>query len=368
MTDAARERPALVTGGTGLLGSHIAERLAARGTPVRAMVREGSDTAFLESLGAELIPGDLTDPAACERAVEGVQTVFHSAAKVGDWGRWSEFQTGCIEATRNLARAALGAGVERFVQISSTSAYGHPAEGGPPIDETAPLGQNFWPLWDYYTRSKVDCERMLWEMAERDGLRLTVIRPSWLYGERDRTTVARVVRKLRGRFGLPLIGPGGNPMSAIYAGNVADAAILAADDPGSVGEAYNITDMGRITQKEYFNLWAEAVGAPAVHRWWRYRTVFLAAFALEAFGRLTGRRRPPLITRYATWLMGRNLSYSTVKARETLGWAPALDYRESIERTVRWYLGREAKPPEPELAAVSRENRSGRNGSRNRQD
>src|SRR5262249_18513440 len=98
--------PCLVTGGTGLLGSHIAERLAARGDRVRALVRPGSDTRFLESLRVELVRGDLTDPAACAEAVRGVGVVYHSAAKVGDWGTWAEVQAGCLDATAHLANPA----------------------------------------------------------------------------------------------------------------------------------------------------------------------------------------------------------------------------------------------------------------------
>jgi nucleoside-diphosphate-sugar epimerase len=327
----------LVTGGTGLLGSHIAERLVAAGARVRALVRPGSQTQYLESLGAELVTGDLSDPAACERAVEGVDVVYHAAAKVGDWGPWPEFQTGVIDATAHIARAAAGAGVARLLHISSTSAYGHPAEGGPPIDERAPLGQNLWRFWDYYTRSKVEAERVLWNLASERGLRLTVIRPSWLFGERDRTTTARVVTKLH-RGGIPLVGGGDNPMSAVYAGVVAEAAILAARDPGSVGEAYNITDQGKITQRAFFQLWADACNGPAVDRQIPFALVWSASTVLEAFGRLVHQKRPPVISRYATWLMGRRLSYSTAKARTQLGWTPSLGYRESIERTVRWFL------------------------------
>ncbi len=337
----------LITGATGMLGSHVAEKLVARGERVRALVRPGSRTEFLRSLGVELAEGDLTDADSCARALRGVATVYHCAAKVGDWGRWPEFQSACLDGTRNLAEAAVGAGVERFLHISSTSAYGHPAEGSPPIDETAPLGQNLWPLWDYYTRSKVDCERLLWDLAERRGLRLTVIRPSWLYGERDRTTLQRLVGRLRAGK-VPLIGPGDNPLSAIYAGNVADAAILAANDPGSVGEAYNITHQGQITQREFLGLFIEAIGAPPIRRRISYRLTFAAAFLIEAVARTRGRKTPPIITRYATWLMGRSLSYSTAKAREKLGWTPALDNRESIRRSVRWFLENEKAGGRPE--------------------
>ena len=323
-----------------MLGSHIAEQLTARGRRVRALVRPGSKTAFLEGLGVDLVRGDLTDPAACARAVEGAEYVYHSAAKVGDWGPWREFQTGCIDATRNVAEAAARAGVGRFLHISSTSAYGHPAEGSPPIDETAPMGQNVW-VWDPYTRSKVESEKVIWGLSAAGKLPVTVIRPSWLYGERDRTTTARIVDRLR-RGHVRIIGPGDNPLSAVYAGTVAEAALLAAHDPGSAGEAYNITNQGRITQEQFLNLFAEACGLPPVVRHVSYSFVYAISFVLEAIGRARRRVRPPLISRYATWLMGRTLEYSTAKAETRLGWRPGLTYRESIGRTVRWYLDEEA--------------------------
>ena len=329
----------LVTGATGMLGSHIAEKLVARGRRVRAIVRPGSDQRFLQTLGVELVMGNLTDPEACAHAVEGVDVVYHSAAKVGDWGPWRDFQTGCIDATRNLAEAASRARIRRFLHISSTSAYGHPDEGGPPIDETAPMGQNMW-IWDAYTRSKVESEMLLWERADTKNLPLTVIRPSWLYGERDRTTTVRLVDRLRNRKVL-LIGKGDNPLSAVYAGIVADAAILAANDLASVGEAYNITNQGPITQRVFLNLMAEACGAPIVRREVPFKVAYAAAFLMEAKGRFLHQAQPPWVTRYATWLMGRELEYSTEKARTQLGWSPGLTYRESIFRTVNWLIEHE---------------------------
>jgi nucleoside-diphosphate-sugar epimerase len=335
-------RTALVTGATGLLGSHIAEQLIQQGHTVRALVRPNARTDFLRSLGVSLIEGNLEDKTACKKAVADVDWVFHSAAKVGDWGRWAEFETDCLDATRNIAQASRQVGVERFVQISSTSAYGHPRDGGPPVEETAPLGQNVWAVWDYYTLSKVECERILWRMAEENGLRLTVIRPSWLYGERDRTTMPRIIERLR-RRGIPTIGRGDNPLSAVYAGTVAEAAIRAAQSDRGLGEAFNITHQGPITQRAYFELLAELCGGKKSRLRLPHRLVFAAAFGLEAWGRLLRRSHPPLITRYATWLMGRHLSYSTQKAETALGWQPGISYRDSLERTVAWYF-RQARP------------------------
>jgi nucleoside-diphosphate-sugar epimerase len=330
----------LVTGATGLLGSHIAERLVARAGRVRALVRPGSRTEFLESLGVEIVRGDLTDPSACVSAVAGTRWVFHCAAKVGDWGRWSEFQSDCMDATRTLALAAASEQIDRFVHISSTSAYGHPPDQETPIDETAPLGQNVWVL-DYYTRSKVECEQALWSIAEARSLPLTVIRPSWLFGERDRTTAPRLVREFR-RGRMMILGKGDNPLSAVYAGVVADAAILAAGNPRAADEAFNITSHTRITQREFLNLFADALGLPRIKRHVAYGLAFNGGFLLELQDRVLRRSRPPRVTRYGAWLLGRYLEYSTAKARAILGWQPAIGYRESIERTINWFLQQES--------------------------
>jgi 2-alkyl-3-oxoalkanoate reductase len=340
MSFAANGVKVLVSGATGLLGSHLAERLVVEGDRVRALVRPGSPTDFLETLGVEIVRGDLTEPADCAAAVADVARVFHCAAKVGDWGRWREFQTGCVDATRVLAQAAMRAGIDRFIHISSTSAYGHPADRQPPIDESAPLGQNVWIL-DYYTRSKVDCEQLLWQIADA-GLSLTVIRPSWLFGERDRTTVPRLIRGFR-RGEMMIVGKGDNPLSAVYAGVVADAAILAARDPGSRGEAYNITSQGQITQRAFLDLFADAFHVPRVTRQVPYGLAFTGGFLLEIQDRLLSRSQAPRVTRYGAWLLGRYLEYSTEKARARLGWEPSVGYRESIERTVRWFHDHEAE-------------------------
>ncbi len=177
-------------------------------------------------------------------------------------------------------------------------------------------------------------------MAEAGTLPLTVIRPSWLFGERDRTTVPRFIRE----FGLNrvrIVGKGDNPLSAVYAGIVAEAAILAARDPGSRGEAYNITSHAPITQQEFLDLFADAFGAPRVRRHVPYWFAYAGGFVLEMRGRLLRQARPPRITRYGAWLLGRYLEYSTEKARTRLGWQPSISYRESIGRTVRWFREQE---------------------------
>jgi len=326
----------LVTGATGLLGSHIAEKLIGAGKPVRVLVRSSSDTSFLDTLGVEKIVGDLTDAASCESACQGVEVVYHAAAKVGDWGPWEEFQRHTIDATANLARAAQKSNVKRFVHISSISAFGNPNGKDLVIDETAPLGQNMH-RWSYYSRAKVEVERALWGRYEQEQFPLTVIRPSWLYGVRDRTSIARLHRIITtGK--IKILGSGENRLNTVYAGNVADACLLAAEKEAAVGQAYNCGNDGLITQREYLGKWAEAFGCPAPRKKVPYWLAYSLAFDCEVIGRLLHLKKPPFITRYSVWLMGRRVYFPADKAREQLGWESKVSYEEGIKKTAQWYL------------------------------
>ena len=326
----------LVTGGTGLLGSHIVEKLVGDGQKVRVLVRGSSDTGFLDRLGVEKVVADLADPAALEQACAGAEVVYHSAARVGDWGPWHEFQRDTIEATGNLARVAQKVGVRRFVHISSISAYGHPNGKGLVMDETAPLGANLH-KWSYYTQAKVAAERLLWEMHEGEGFPLTVIRPSWIYGIRDRTSIVRFHRILTtGKY--KVLGAGDNRLNTIYAGNIADACLLAAGQEIAVGQAYNISNDGEITQREYVNKWADAFGCGRPTRQVPYWLAYSLGFDLECLGHLFRFKKPPFVTRYSVWLMGRDVFFSAEKARRQLGWRSRVSYDEGIEMTARWYL------------------------------
>ena len=163
----------LVTGATGLLGSHLAERLDAEGDHVRALVRPESRTDFLDALGVEIVRGDLTDPA-CVRAPPSPASSSSSTAPrrsvIGEGG--TSFKPAAWTRRRRSRGQPCAAGVDRFLHISSTSAYGHPARSGERrLMRRRHWDKNVWVL-DYYTRSKVECERLLWRMAETGSLPL----------------------------------------------------------------------------------------------------------------------------------------------------------------------------------------------------
>lgn len=335
----------LVTGGTGLLGSHIVEQLRRRDRRVRALVRPGSDTSWLSTQDVELVEGDITDAASLTAACKGVAIVYHAAARVGDWGPWKDFVRVSIDGTRNLLEAAIKAGVGRFLHISSISAYGHIDGEGLVVDETAPLGRQL-AKWSYYSRAKVKAEELVAEAYDAGRIDTTVIRPSWLYGPRDRATCARLIAAIRKRR-TKLIGDGTNRLSVVHAANVAEGAIMAAESERARGEAYNCSNDGVITQAQYFNAIAKAIGEPPVTKKVPYTIVKRVAFLLELIGHVFGLKGPPLVTRYSAWLIGRRCFFETQKIKDHLGWESTIPYETGIPAAVEWYLREHETADEP---------------------
>jgi nucleoside-diphosphate-sugar epimerase len=326
----------LVTGASGLLGSHVVEKLIAMGEPVRALVRPASDTRLLDQWGVEKVPGDITAPQSLVEAMKGVQRVYHVAAQVGDWGPWERFVAVTIEGTGNMLEAARRAKIKRFLHVSSISAYGHPDGEAMVLDESAPLGVNLH-RWSYYSRAKVEAEKLVWQAHNKGDVPVTVVKPSWLYGPRDRASMPRLIRAIRAGKAR-LIGDGTNRLNLTYAGNEAEGCILAATNEKALGQAYNLSSDGAIQQREYINRIAEFLGCPPVTRKVPYRVARGAAFLMELFGHALGRKTPPLVTRYSVWLIGRKCFFSSEKARRELGWKATVGYDEGIRLAVDWCL------------------------------
>lgn len=325
----------LITGATGLLGSYIAEQLRQRGEQVRGLVRPGSDTGLLTELGVELVEGDLRDPASLRRAVEGVDTVYHCGAFVGDWGPWHQYFEGTVQTTRNLVEACRAAGNPRLLHVSSISVYGKVSADQGKIDEDFPIGQHHW-LWDYYGRSKVEAETVVREYPNH-----TIVRPSWIYGARDRVSIPRLVDALRSGQ-LRIMGSGRNRLNMVYAGDVAAGAILAANQPAAVGQAYHLCSHGEITQQELVDLFTDGLGMPRVKRHAPLPVAWSVAFLAELAFRSVGRSTPPPFTRRGIYIMGRPTNFSIAKAADQLGWEPRVRTQEGVRDALQWYLSTKA--------------------------
>ena len=116
---------ALVTGGTGFIGGYIVEALLDRGYEVRALVRSTSDLTHLRTTTAEIVTGDLSDYESLLPAVEGMDIVFHAAARVlPGWGSWQDYELSIVKGTENLLEASVQAAIQRFLHVSTGTVYG----------------------------------------------------------------------------------------------------------------------------------------------------------------------------------------------------------------------------------------------------
>jgi nucleoside-diphosphate-sugar epimerase len=324
----------LLTGATGLLGSHIAEALTAGGECVRALVRPGSDVAFLRELGVELVEGDLLEPASLPKVVGQADIVYHCAARVGNWGTRKQFRTDIVETTRNLLDACAAAGVGRVLYVSSLSVYGHPREpSSGPMTEEEPFCQRLG-IFDHYSRAKAEAERL----AREYGRDISIVRPSWIYGPRDRNGFPRLVHALRDRW-VSIVGSGDNPLNIVYVTDVADGAIRAANCPEARGRVYHLSSEGEISQRHFFDFLTDGLGLPRIHKHVSPRLAWIGGLLGELIARGLRWQRSPHVTCYGMSLLTRSTKFSIARAKTELGWQPHVNPQDGLKRTLDWYLG-----------------------------
>ncbi len=320
-----------LTGGSGLIGSHVAERLRHAELEVTALQREGSATGHLEELGCRVVLGDVTDPPeSTSDLMRGCHAVVHSAAIVYGTESWNRVHEVNVEGTRRIAAAAVRAGVVRFIHVSSVAAYGrHPA----PITEEAPLRGGARSRSDY-ARSKREAEEALGEARRRGMPSVAIVRPAVVYGERDRLFSPRLARLATLPL-VPLLGSGRSLIPVVYAGNVASLVehLLDNDAEG----AFNLAEDEPTSQEDLVLGLARALGrAPRAVRIPRA----LVRGAARASDRL--RVRLPGTTGLglarAAWLWTGGNPYRSTRVREVLGWEPAVRRAVALERTAAWLI------------------------------
>jgi nucleoside-diphosphate-sugar epimerase len=323
---------ALVTGATGLVGSHVAERLQRDGWQVRALVRSAARAEWLRRSGVELAIGDTLDASTLSPAVAGCDVVFHTAAAVTPDGGWEAFRRPNIEGTRNVLDATAAANA-RLVHVSSVAVYGararYSASGEQTSEETplAPLGEHSW-----YARSKRESEQLVLDAHARGRLWATAVRPDVIYGERDRQFVPRVARLLR--FGVaPVVGGGRSILPVVHAANVADGMLRAAMHSEAGGRAYNLANDYDVTVREFFRLAGEGLGE-------RPRFISIPAPAARVMVRAAARVSPARLRsslRQSVDFLTRDNPFTSERARRELGWDPPVRPERGVVDAFRWF-------------------------------
>ncbi|MCS6953864.1 MAG: NAD-dependent epimerase/dehydratase family protein [Bryobacterales bacterium] len=313
----------LVTGAGGFLGSALVRRLREQGERPRVLVRrEGS-----EAEGLPVVYGNLGDPEAVDRAVHGVEVVFHVGA--GMRGGAAEFQAGTIWGTRNVIEACLRHGVRRLVYVSSLGVLDHAGHRpGEVVTENSPVephpNKRGW-----YTRSKLEAERMVRAAVAERGLPAVILRPGQIFGPGAERTAPNGVIAL-GRHWL-VAGRGKFPLPLVYVEDVVDALLKAAAAEGVCGEVIHIVDPTEVRQEEYLRWCLRKLGGEIRVRRVPVSVLLAAGLGVELVGKAVHRDLPLSVYRIRSL---RPLWPCDVsKARRLLGWTPRVGVLEGLRRT-----------------------------------
>ncbi len=319
----------LVTGATGFVGSAVARVLLARGHQLRLLARPSSDRRNLAGLDAEVVPGDLTDPASLTRAAADCRYVVHVAADYRFWVPDPELMLRAnVDGTRAIMLAAQAAGAERIVHCSSVAALGVTADGSP-ADETTPVDPAH--LITTYKRSKFLAEQAVLALVRDQNLPAVVVNPAAPVGPRDikPTPTGKMIRDAAtGR--IPAYIETG--LNVVHVDDVAEGHALALER-GRLGERY-ILGGENLNLKDLLALVADVAGRRAPTLRLREAWVWPAALAMEGLAHITG--IPPLVTRDHLRMARKKMFFSSAKAMAELGYRPR-PVREAIEDSVAWF-------------------------------
>ena len=324
----AAESSALVTGANGFVGVHVVRALAARGTAVRALVREGADLRALTGVTCELVRGDLRDRSAVERAAYGCAEIYHVAA---DYRLWvldpAPMYAANVEGTRNVIAAGRAAGARRIVHTSTVGALGIGPDGIGREDTPVALADMVGP----YKRSKFLAEQEA-RKAAREGVPVVIVNPSTPIGADDYkpTPTGRIIVEFLNRR-MPAYVETGLNLACVE--DVARGHLLAAER-GRIGESY-ILGGENLTLAEMLRRLASIAGLPAP----RIRIPYAVAWGFALGGEAVARtitRRAPRASLTEVRMARKKMFFDWTKARTELGYE-ARPVDEGLTRAVEFF-------------------------------
>lgn len=315
----------LVTGATGCLGKRLSQYLSAQGHHVLAQGRDLAAGSEFASEGIEFIPFDLKGdyPAA---AFQHVDIVFHCAALSSAWGDRQEFEAVNVTATKRLLEAAAKAQVGRFVFASSPSIYANGKDRFN-LAEDAALPEHFP---SHYARTKYEAECLVLAADNVSAMRTTALRPRAIYGTGDRSLMPRLLQAIkRGR--VPMIGCGKSLIDITHVSDAARAMALAGFEDGASGEVFNITSGVAYRFSELLAAVCSLNGAAPREVHISYENAMRLAKMLEFVHRVFMPQKEPVITCQAVASLGCSLTLDITKAKEKLGYIPAISIEDGIQ-------------------------------------
>lgn len=325
----------LVTGATSGLGRNAAEWLLSQGHQVHATGRNLDAGRTLATRGARFTPLDLTTATAtdCQALLDGVDAVWHCAAKSAPWGTRAAFEAANVSPTARLADAAGRHGIPRFVHISTPAVYFD-------FHHRRDVSEMFRAhrFVNHYAASKFAAEQVIASEVERHpATRYVILRPRALFGPHDRVILPRVMQQIaRDRGVLRLPRGGVATLDLTFVLNVVHAMLLATEkDAPPSGAVYNITNHAPARLVDQLDhLLRRELRVDYVVRAMPYPVLHALATLLETRACVTGRE--PALTRYSVGAVNFDMVLSNRHAIDELGYQPPYSLAEGIDHTACW--------------------------------
>ncbi|MHA2366217.1 MAG: NAD-dependent epimerase/dehydratase family protein [Candidatus Hodarchaeales archaeon] len=317
----------LVTGASGLLGSHVVRLLflAKKFIPI-PMVRTEEQASEWRNLGLNPVLADLMNTTIT--LPKSIWAIIHTAAVVDDWVDKSAAFTVNVEGTHRLIESALKTDCNRFIHISTIGVYGH----SPYTDATE---EQPFKKTSVYENTKIKAEKVVNSYLDNTkGLKFIILRPPSMYGEGDRHIIPKYKKYIQKRKFL-FINNGKNLYPIIHAADAAQAVLLSLQkDDITSGSKYHLSDDTRITLRRFIEILAENLNIEP-----KFRSIpFWPAFILSTFFEIAGkiRKKEPWIFRKRIKYLGRDRHVDITKAKEELGFQPKINSEIGISRTLKW--------------------------------
>lgn len=327
----------LVTGGGGFLGGAILRQLVERGDRVTSLSRHIYPE--LSPFGVKQTQGDISDKTVVESACKGADLVFHTAAKPGVWGDYSDYYRTNVIGTQNVIDACKKHGVFRLVYTSSPSVVfnGRDMEG---VNESVRYPETFMA---HYPKTKAIAEQAVIAAAD-EGLKTIILRPHLIWGPGDNHLVPRIIHRANR---LVRVGDGKNLVDTIYIDNAAGAHILAADalekDPKLSGKVYFISQDNPVPLWDMVDNILKAAGLVPVRRSVSRKVAWMIGALFEFLYKTFSIRGEPLMTRFLADELSTAHWFDISAAKKDLGYAPMISIEEGLDRLESWLRDRQLK-------------------------
>lgn len=322
----------LVTGGTGFIGTHLAESALSRGVAVNVLgltdtAADSRNAEFLGSLGANVFSGSITDESLCREALSGVTHVYHLAVAMREGGMTDEyFKRVNLDGTRTILDECRKAGVVRFIYCGTIGIFGHRFEGV--ADEDSPKRPG-----NIYEETKLKAETLTLEYGREIGLETLSLRPADVYGPRDERLRKLFAAIDKGRF--PLFGDGAGRRHMVYVSDVVAAFEKALTADGVTGEALIIAGPETCTLDELIHRIQKTAGQKRFGYRLPLPPMLAAAAITEDVCKVIG-VAPPIYRRRMDFYTS-DVAFDISRATARLGWTPAVDLETGIDTTLQSY-------------------------------